>query len=157
MALLDAMYAEDLVLIAIAVCIPFMFFMIKFVSPWAAARKGGVPISLWAIVGMWKNKINYKAIIQAAIVARMGGAPVGTARLVSHNKAGGNVMHVAKAIAIAAKIPGLTLSFDRAAQLDLEGHDLVAELLTIVKPEGPEQAARGVEDLRRLIGNAPSV
>jgi uncharacterized protein YqfA (UPF0365 family) len=57
-----------------------------------------------------------------------------TARLEAHFLAGGDVMHVLRAI-IAAHRAGIDLDFDRAAAIDLAGRDVLDAVRTSVSPK----------------------
>jgi uncharacterized protein YqfA (UPF0365 family) len=78
-----------------------------------------------------------------------------TARLEAHFLAGGDVMHVIRAI-IAAHRSGIDLDFDRAAAVDLAGRDVLEAVQTSVSPkviDCPEAQRNGKATLNAIAKN----
>ena len=78
-----------------------------------------------------------------------------TARLEAHFLAGGDVMHVLRAI-IAAHRAGIDLDFDRAAAIDLAGRDVLDAVRTSVSPkviDCPEPQRSGKTTLSAVAKN----
>jgi uncharacterized protein YqfA (UPF0365 family) len=93
-----------------------------------------------SLIGMSFRQVKPSLIVTAKIMGRQAGLKIdrkegmSTARLEAHFLAGGNVMHVLRAI-IAAHRAGIDLDFDRAAAIDLAGRDVLDAVRTSVSPK----------------------
>jgi uncharacterized protein YqfA (UPF0365 family) len=100
-------------------------------------------------------------IVTAKVMGRQAGLNIdrqrgmSTARLEAHFLAGGDVMHVLRAI-IAAHRAGIDLDFDRAAAIDLAGRDVLEAVRTSVSPkviDCPEPGRSGKTTLSAVAKN----
>ena len=129
-----------LVLAVIAVCL--IIYMIP-VRHWIAAMFSGVPVSIWALVGMRLRRVPPAEIVDALIQVRKAGIDVRADTLEAHYLAGGNVARVVAAL-VAADKANMDLSIQRATAIDLAGRDVLEAVKMSVNPkviETPEVAA----------------
>ena len=107
---------------------------------WLQAYMCGADVRLMSLIGMSFRQVKPSMIVTAKIMGRQAGLDIdrrlgmSTARLEAHYLAGGDVMHVLRAI-IAAHRAGIDLDFDRAAAVDLAGRDVVDAVATSVSPK----------------------
>lgn len=66
-------------------------------------------------------------MVEALIMAAKGGVSVTTTQLETHYMTGGNVQKVVQSL-IVAKKAAIDLNFEKAASIDLAGHDVLAEV-----------------------------
>ena len=113
------------------------------VRHWIAAMFSGVPIGIFALIGMRLRRVPPTEIIDALIQARKAGIDVRADVLEAHYLAGGNVARVTAAL-VAADKANMNLSVQRATAIDLAGRDVLEAVKMSVNPkviETPEVAA----------------
>ncbi len=114
--------------------------LLKFGALWFQAYMSGADVSVMSLIGMSFRQVKPSMIVTAKIMGRQAGLNIdrqqgmSTARLEAHFLAGGDVMHVLRAI-IAAHRAGIDLDFDRAAAIDLAGRDVLDAVRTSVSPK----------------------
>lgn len=107
---------------------------------WLRALASNAQVSLFRLVAMSLRQVDARVIVQARIMAIQAGVGkdpatgITTQRLEAHYLAGGNVLHVIRAI-IAAHRADIDLDFDRAAAIDLAGRDVLEAVQTSVNPK----------------------
>ena len=128
---------------------------------WFQAYMSGADVSLMSLIGMSFRQVKPRLIVTAKIMGRQAGLNIdrqqgmSTARLEAHFLAGGDVMHVLRAI-IAAHRAGIDLDFDRAAAVDLAGRDVLDAVRTSVSPkviDCPEPQRSGKTTLSAVAKN----
>jgi uncharacterized protein YqfA (UPF0365 family) len=107
---------------------------IKFFGLWFRALLSGAPVGLGNLVGMWIRRVKMGVIVDSRIMLTKAGIEIDTNSLETHYLAGGDVIKVAKAI-IAANKANISLSFQRAAAIDLAGRDVLDAVRTSVNPK----------------------
>lgn len=113
------------------------------VRHWIAAMFSGVPISIFALIGMRLRRVPPTEIIDALIQVRKAGIDVRADVLEAHYLAGGNVARVVAAL-VAADKANMNLSVQRATAIDLAGRDVLEAVKMSVNPkviETPEVSA----------------
>jgi len=114
---------------------------------WIPAYMSGADVSLLSLVGMSFRQIKPRLIVTAKIMGTQAGLNIdrtqgmSTARLEAHFLAGGDVLHVLRAI-IAAQRADIDLDFDRAAAIDLAGRDILEAVRISVFPKVIDCPAR---------------
>jgi uncharacterized protein YqfA (UPF0365 family) len=114
--------------------------LLKYGSLWLQAYMCSADVSVMSLIGMSFRQVKPSLIVTAKIMGRQADLNIdrewgmSTARLEAHLLAGGNVMHVLRAI-IAAHRAGIDLDFDRAAAVDLAGRDVLDAVRTSVSPK----------------------
>ena len=135
--------AGAIVVLVIAVLvIGFIFYMIPF-RHWIAAMFSGVPVGIFALIGMRLRRVPPAEIVDALIQVRKAGIDVRADTLEAHYLAGGNVARVVAAL-VAADKANMDLSVQRATAIDLAGRDVLEAVKMSVNPkviETPEVAA----------------
>lgn len=91
---------------------------------WFRASIASVPVSLVRLVSMTSRRANPYVIVGAHIEAAKAGLDISLDDLEKHFFDTGNVVRVVKALA-AAKQSGVSLSFDEARSIDLQGEDVL--------------------------------
>ena len=113
------------------------------VCHWIAAMFSGVPVSIFALIGMRLRRVPPTEIIDALIQVRKAGINVQVDTLEAHYLAGGNVARVVAAL-VAADKANMDLSIQRATAIDLAGRDVLEAVKMSVNPkviETPEVSA----------------
>ena len=113
------------------------------VRHWIAAMFSGVPVSIFALIGMRLRRVPPTEIIDALIQVRKAGINVQVDTLEAHYLAGGNVARVVAAL-VAADKANMDLSIQRATAIDLAGRDVLEAVKMSVNPkviETPEVSA----------------
>ena len=132
-----------IVLLIIAVIV---FGLILYMIPirhWIAAMFSGVPVGIFALIGMRLRRVPPAEIVDALIQVRKAGIDVRADTLEAHYLAGGNVARVVAAL-VAADKANMDLSVQRATAIDLAGRDVLEAVKMSVNPkviETPEVAA----------------
>ena len=125
----------------------------RYGALWFQAYMSGADVSVMSLIGMSLRQVKPSMIVTAKIMGRQAGLNIdrqrgmSTARLEAHFLAGGDVMHVLRAI-IAAHRAGIDLDFDRAAAIDLAGRDVLDAVRTSVSPkviDCPESSRSGTD------------
>ena len=104
------------------------------VRHWIAAMFSGVPIGIFALIGMRLRRVPPTEIIDALIQARKAGIDVRADVLEAHYLAGGNVARVTAAL-VAADKANMNLSVQRATAIDLAGRDVLEAVKMSVNPK----------------------
>ena len=129
-----------LAVVLVTVCV--IIYMIP-VRHWIAAMFSGVPVSIFALIGMRLRRVPPAEIVDALIQVRKAGIDVRADILEAHYLAGGNVSRVVAAL-VAADKANMDLSVQRATAIDLAGRDVLEAVKMSVNPkviETPEVAA----------------
>jgi len=111
-------------------------FVMTYGGLWLQAYMSNANVGLREMVGMCFRRVSARVIVQAKIMAVQSGigseqeTGVTTQRLEYHYLAGGNVLNVIRAV-IAAHRADIDLDFDRAAEIDLAGRDVLDEVQTM--------------------------
>ncbi|MBE6368380.1 MAG: UPF0365 family protein [Lentisphaerae bacterium] len=130
------------VLVIAVLVIGLILYMIP-VRHWIAAMFSGVPVGIFALIGMRLRRVPPTAIVDALIQARKAGIDVRVDTLEAHYLAGGDVSRVVAAL-VAADKANMDLSVQRATAIDLAGRDVLEAVKMSVNPkviETPEVAA----------------
>ncbi len=147
------------VAIVAALAVSLVFF--HYGALWFQAYMCGADVSVMSLIGMSFRQVKPSMIVTAKIMGRQAGLNIdrqlgmSTARLEAHFLAGGDVMHVLRAI-IAAHRAGIDLDFDRAAAIDLAGRDVLDAVRTSVSPkviDCPEPQTSGKTTLSAVAKN----
>ena len=114
--------------------------LVNYGALWLQAYMSGAKVTFVSLIGMTFLRIKSRTIVTAKIMGKQAGlgdaqqASLRTERLEAHYLAGGDVMHVIRAI-IAAHRAGIDLDFDRATAIDLAGRDVLGAVQTSVSPK----------------------
>lgn len=128
------------VVFALAAVLAAVFFVIKYGALWLQAYMSGADVTMISLIGMTLRRVRPGVIVMAKIMGGQAGLNIhrrigmSTASLEAHYLAGGDVLHVVRAI-IAAHRAGIDLNFDRAAAIDLAGRDVLDAVRTSVSPK----------------------
>ena len=132
-----------IVLLVIAVLVIGLIIYMIPVRHWIAAMFSGVPVGIFALVGMRLRRVPPALIVDALIQVRKAGIDVRADTLEAHYLAGGDVSRVVAAL-VAADKANMDLSVQRATAIDLAGRDVLEAVKMSVNPkviETPEVAA----------------
>ena len=132
-----------IILLVIAVIVLGLIIYMIPVRHWIAAMFSGVPVGIFALVGMRLRRVPPAEIVDALIQVRKAGIDVRADTLEAHYLAGGNVARVVAAL-VAADKANMDLSIQRATAIDLAGRDVLEAVKMSVNPkviETPEVAA----------------
>lgn len=132
-----------IVLLVIAVIVFCLILYMIPVRHWIAAMFSGVPVGIFALIGMRLRRVPPAEIVDALIQVRKAGIDVRADTLEAHYLAGGNVSRVVAAL-VAADKANMDLSIQRATAIDLAGRDVLEAVKMSVNPkviETPEVAA----------------
>ena len=114
---------------------------VRYGALWFQAYMSDADVKMMSLIGMSFRQVKPGLIVTAKIMGSQAGLDIGrkrgmsTSRLEAHFLAGGDVMHVIRAI-IAAHRAGIDLDFDRAAAVDLAGRDVLDAVRNSVFPQG---------------------
>ncbi|MFH1022091.1 MAG: flotillin-like protein FloA [Planctomycetota bacterium] len=138
MNLLAAVSDNPLWLIGIGflILIILIFFIViaSFVGLYIKALSSGAKISWISLIGMRLRRINSNLVVESHIAAINANTSIGVDKLQAHYMSRGNVANVVRAV-IAANKAGITLTFDRAAAMDLAGRNILDAVNTSVSPK----------------------
>ena len=125
-----------LVLVVIAIIGIVMFVVLfNFLATYLQALASGTRVTFVTLIGMRLRKVNIRDIVTGLIMVKKGGLQgITTDDLESHYLAGGNVLPVVNAL-IAANRADISLTFQRAAAIDLAGRDVFDAVSTSVNPK----------------------
>lgn len=120
-------FTEFMPVIIIAVILIVIAILFNFVPImlWIAAWASGVKISIFTLVRMKFKRIDPHQVVYPLIKAHKAGIEVNVNELTNHYLAGGNNDKVVNAL-IAARRATVALTFERGAEIDLAGHDVLA-------------------------------
>lgn len=130
------MISSLLPLLIIAAAILFLVVFVYFipVGLWVSAVAARVRIGIGELIGMRLRRVPARLILESQINATKAGLEIPTAFLEAHFLAGGNVNSVVRAL-IAADKAGISLTFERAAAIDLAGRDVLEAVQMSVNPK----------------------
>ena len=131
-----------IILVLAVLVLGLILYMIP-VRHWIAAMFSGVPVGIFALIGMRLRRVPPADIVDALIQARKAGIDVRADTLEAHYLAGGDVARVVAAL-VAADKANMDLSVQRATAIDLAGRDVLEAVKMSVNPkviETPEVAA----------------
>lgn len=123
--------------VVIVVAAIICFFVLLYIVPiplYIAALASRVRISLGNLIGMRMRRVPPAMIVLSLIQAVKGGIQVSADDLETHFLSGGNVQKVVSAL-IAASRAGLSLTFKKAAAIDLAGRDVLEAVQMCVTPK----------------------
>jgi uncharacterized protein YqfA (UPF0365 family) len=120
-------------LIGVVVLLIFLLYFVP-VPLWIAAWSSGAYVGLMTLVGMRLRRVPPGAIVIPRISAVKAGLPLTIDDLEAHYLAGGNVARVVNAL-ISADKANITMSFKRAAAIDLAGRDVLEAVKMSVIPK----------------------
>lgn len=123
-----------LLLIALVVIVLAVFFSFVPVGLWISAVASNAKVGIFTLIGMKLRRVKPAVIVLPLIRATKANIPVDIDQLESHYLAGGKVGRVVDAL-IAAHRANLSLSFERAAAIDLAGRDVLEAVQMSVKPK----------------------
>ena len=145
--------------VAILAALVMSLVVFHYGALWFQAYMSSADVSLMSLIGMSFRQVKPSMIVTAQIMGRQAGLNIdrqlgmSTARLEAHFLAGGDVMHVLRAI-IAAHRAGIDLDFDRAAAIDLAGRDVLDAVRTSVSPKVIDCPEPGLSGKTTLTGVA---
>lgn len=159
-----------IVILGLLLLLIILFFMFVPVGLWISAIASNVKIGLGNLIGMRLRRVSPSRIILPLIKSIKAGINLKVNQLEAHCLAGGNVDGVVNSL-IAAERAGISLSFEKAAAIDLAGRDVLDAVKMSVTPRVIETtnisavAKDGIEllvkarvtlraDLERLVGGA---
>ncbi len=122
------------VLLILVFLLLFVFVYFIPVRLWIAAYTAGVPVSIFALIGMRLRRVPPSMIVNPMINATKAGLKLTTNQLEAHYLAGGNVFQVTQAL-ISADKANIPLTFERAAAIDLAGRDVFEAVQMSVRPK----------------------
>ncbi len=123
-----------LALLLVVIAIVFLSVFFYFLNVWIRALASKAHVSLWNLIGMKLRRVPPNLIVEAMIrLHKAGLISIATDSLEAHYMAGGDVLAVVNAL-IAADKAGITLTFERAAAIDLAGRDVFDAVRTSVNP-----------------------
>ena len=131
-------------IIFLIVVLVFILLVASFFKLWLQARLTGAGITFIQLIGMWLRKTDAQTIVISRIIAVQAGLDLSVVELESHYLAGGHVNRVVNAL-IAAKRDNVDLNFTEAAMIDLEGRDVLAEVLACASQRADEGPHSGAE------------
>ncbi len=108
--------------------------ILRFIGVWVRAWVSGARVPLLSLIGMSLRKVPPALIVNARISLIKAGLALSTNDMEAHYLAGGDVINVIKAL-IAADKAKITLTFERAAAIDLAGRDVEEAVRTSVQPK----------------------
>lgn len=123
-----------LLLAAVLVIVLAVFFSFVPVGLWVSAVASNAKVGIFTLIGMRLRRVKPSVIVLPLIRATKANIPVNIDQLESHFLAGGKVGRVVDAL-IAAHRANLSLSFERAAAIDLAGRDVLEAVRMSVKPK----------------------
>jgi uncharacterized protein YqfA (UPF0365 family) len=120
-----------LIVVMMLVVLILIGIIISFFRVWITAMASGVPLSFGHLIGMRLRKVPAGRVVDALIMARRARADNVTLEMLElHHLAGGNVTRVAQALAAACQA-NMPLTFEHAAAIDLDGRDVLAEVMHV--------------------------
>jgi uncharacterized protein YqfA (UPF0365 family) len=120
-------------LIGVVVLLMFVLYFVP-VPLWIAAWSSGAYVGLMTLIGMRLRRVPPSSVVIPRISAVKAGLPLSVDDLEAHYLAGGNVTRVVNAL-ISADKANITMSFKRAAAIDLAGRDVLEAVKMSVIPK----------------------
>jgi uncharacterized protein YqfA (UPF0365 family) len=124
--------AALIVLLLLALVVLLLF--VKFARLWLQAYFSRADVRLSELIGMWLRKVDSRTIVISKITAVQAGLTLTTKDLESHDRAGGRVPNVVRAL-VAANRANIDLSLKTATAIDLAGRDILEAVQTSVNPK----------------------
>lgn len=163
-------FALPLGVIIVVIFIVSLFLHFVPIGLWISARAAGVNVGIFNLVGMRLRRVIPSKIVLPLVKANKAGLDVNANQLEAHYLAGGDVDRVVDAL-IAAQRATMSLTFERAAAIDLAGRDVLEAVQMSVNPKVIEMpfisavAQNGIElkvrarvtvraNIDRLVGGA---
>jgi len=133
---MDNLGVVSVVILVIAgiVGLVFIAVFLAYIKLWIKAYLSGAGVGFVSLVAMRLRNVDPNVIVDARITAVKAGIHVSTDELESHYLAGGNVIHVVRAL-VSANKANIDLSFKRATAIDLAGRDILDAVKTSVYPK----------------------
>jgi uncharacterized protein YqfA (UPF0365 family) len=120
-------------LIGVVVLLIFVLYFVP-VPLWIAAWSSGAYVGLMTLIGMRLRRVPPSSVVIPRISAVKAGLALTIDDLEAHYLAGGNVTRVVNAL-ISADKANITMSFKRAAAIDLAGRDVLEAVKMSVIPK----------------------
>ena len=127
-------FALPLGVIIIVIFIVSLFLHFVPIGLWISARAAGVNVGIFNLVGMRLRRVIPSKIVLPLVKANKAGLDVNANQLEAHYLAGGDVDRVVDAL-IAAQRATMSLTFERAAAIDLAGRDVLEAVQMSVNPK----------------------
>ena len=127
-------FALPLGVIIVVIFIVSLFLHFVPVGLWISARAAGVNVGIFNLVGMRLRRVIPSKIVLPLVKANKAGLDVNANQLEAHYLAGGDVDRVVDAL-IAAQRATMSLTFERAAAIDLAGRDVLEAVQMSVNPK----------------------
>lgn len=127
-------FALPLGAIIVVIFIVSLFLHFVPIGLWISARAAGVNVGIFNLVGMRLRRVIPSKIVLPLVKANKAGLDVNANQLEAHYLAGGDVDRVVDAL-IAAQRATMSLTFERAAAIDLAGRDVLEAVQMSVNPK----------------------
>ena len=127
-------FALPLGVIIVVIFIVSLFLHFVPIGLWIYARAAGVNVGIFNLVGMRLRRVIPSKIVLPLVKANKAGLDVNANQLEAHYLAGGDVDRVVDAL-IAAQRATMSLTFERAAAIDLAGRDVLEAVQMSVNPK----------------------
>ena len=127
-------FALPLGVILVVIFIVSLFLHFVPIGLWISARAAGVNVGIFNLVGMRLRRVIPSKIVLPLVKANKAGLDVNANQLEAHYLAGGDVDRVVDAL-IAAQRATMSLTFERAAAIDLAGRDVLEAVQMSVNPK----------------------
>ena len=127
-------FALPLGVIIVVIFIVSLFLHFLPIGLWISARAAGVNVGIFNLVGMRLRRVIPSKIVLPLVKANKAGLDVNANQLEAHYLAGGDVDRVVDAL-IAAQRATMSLTFERAAAIDLAGRDVLEAVQMSVNPK----------------------
>ena len=127
-------FALPLGVIIVVIFIVSLFLHFVPIGLWISARAAGVNVGIFNLVGMRLRRVIPSKIVLPLVKANKAGLDVNANQLEAHYLAGGDVDRVVDAL-IAAQRATMSLTFERAAAIDLAGRDVLEAVQMSVNPK----------------------
>ena len=127
-------FALPLGVVIVVIFIVSLFLHFVPIGLWISARAAGVNVGIFNLVGMRLRRVIPSKIVLPLVKANKAGLDVNANQLEAHYLAGGDVDRVVDAL-IAAQRATMSLTFERAAAIDLAGRDVLEAVQMSVNPK----------------------
>ena len=143
-------FALPLGVIIVVIFIVSLFLHFVPIGLWISARAAGVNVGIFNLVGMRLRRVIPSKIVLPLVKANKAGLDVNANQLEAHYLAGGDVDRVVDAL-IAAQRATMSLTFERAAAIDLAGRDVLEAVRIELKVRARVTVRANID---RLVGGA---
>jgi len=139
-------YLRFLPLIIVAAAVIWLSYrLLSRLHAYQRARRAGVPVSLWQLLGMWLRKVSARKVLQCSERLASEGIAVPVNHVEMHELAGGDIERVTQAMVLARQYEQ-PLDWDMICAIDLAGRDVVdliertqhEEVIDVPLPESQE-------------------